>query len=389
MYTRRQLLAAPLLAAAKKKTVAAIVTEYRHWSHADVVVGRLLGGYSVNNVYHESRSRVVSMFTHQTPPNQDMSRDLAARFGFKIYPTIEGALTLGGPKLAVDAVVFVGEHGNYPNNDVGQKLYPRYELFSQILDVYEKSGRGVPTFFDKHLSYSWEKAKEMYDRAARLKLPWMAGSSVPVTARTPPLEIALGTPVTEAVALGHGDLDAYGFHLLESLQCMVERRAGGETGVAAVEWVEGDAVQQWLDSAGGWTKPLREAARAAGGEPASASRNPVLFRLEYRDGLKAVAIMLSRGGNDRSVAARAGDRILATSFGPKERTRPLPHFDGLVYCIDEMFHTGKPLYPVERTLLTTGVLAKLFESRRAKRRLETPELAVAYKSPAKIFVQHT
>jgi hypothetical protein len=31
-------------------------------------------------------------------------------------------------------------------------------LFTKILDVYEKSGRGAPTFFDKHFSYSWEKA---------------------------------------------------------------------------------------------------------------------------------------------------------------------------------------------------------------------------------------
>jgi hypothetical protein len=69
-----------------------------------------------------------------------------------LYPTIHDTLTLGGDKLAVDAVVFTGEHGDYPENELGQKMYPRYELFNQILDVYEKSGRVVPTFSDKHLS---------------------------------------------------------------------------------------------------------------------------------------------------------------------------------------------------------------------------------------------
>src|SRR5215468_5340193 len=119
-----------------------------------------------------------------------MSRDLAARHGFHIYPTIREALTLGGAKLAVDAVVFVGEHGNYPTNELGQKMYPRYELFTQILDVYEQGGRVVPTFFDKHLSYSWEKAKAIYQRVRKLNVPMMAGSSIPVTPRTPELEIA-------------------------------------------------------------------------------------------------------------------------------------------------------------------------------------------------------
>ena len=45
----------------------------------------------------------------------------------KIYPTIAEALTLGGGKLAVDGVVLVGEHGNYPKNEKGQTKYPRYD----------------------------------------------------------------------------------------------------------------------------------------------------------------------------------------------------------------------------------------------------------------------
>src|SRR5207237_1253764 len=152
-----------------------------------------------------------------------------ARFGFQLSPAIKDALTLGGKALAVDGAVFVGEHGDYPTNEVGQKLYPRYELFSQILDVYEESGRTVPTFFDKHFSYSWEKAEAIYRRAKKLGFPFMAGSSIPVTVRNPPLDPPLGTPITEAVAIGYGDLDAYGFHTLEALQCLVERRKRSET----------------------------------------------------------------------------------------------------------------------------------------------------------------
>lgn len=133
---RRQLMAAGLGVGAApqanaqpaRKKVAAIVTMYTNDgslnTHANVIIGRLLDGYSPNGVFTKPRTRVVSMFTHQVPP-QDLSRGLAEKHGFQIYPTIREALTLGGYDLAVDAVCFVGEYGDYPRNDRGQKLYPR------------------------------------------------------------------------------------------------------------------------------------------------------------------------------------------------------------------------------------------------------------------------
>lgn len=383
--TRREaaglLPAAALAAADRRKTVAAIVTEYRYWSHADVIVGRLLGGYSPNGIHQPPRTRVVSMFTHQIA-KQDMSRDLAARHGFKIYPTIEQALTLGGRKLAVDAVCFVGEHGDYPTNDVGQKLYPRFELFTEILDVIEKNGKPVPCFFDKHLSYSWEKTAKIWARVQKLKIPFLCGSSVTVTPRVPPLELELDTPIENAVVVGHGDLDAYGFHLLETAQCMLERRKGGETGVARVEWIEGtDAIANWRRGPGAWSNELLERASSA---RTTSRRPPVLFNVEYRDGVKLAAFMLE--GNSRIFAARANGRIVSTRFGPGKPDRPLPHFDGFVYCIEELFTAGKALNPPERTVLTTGILAWLFESRRAKKALDTP-LDITYRGPRKPFVQ--
>ncbi|MBL8178031.1 MAG: hypothetical protein JNK48_25360 [Bryobacterales bacterium] len=386
--------AAPFLAAAgKKPRVAAIVTEYRHYSHADVIVGRLLGGNSANGTHHAPRTQVVSLYTDQSP-QQDMAPDLAARFGFRRFPTIREALTLGGAKLAVDAVCFVGEHGNYPWNDLGQHLYPRYELFNQILDVYESGGRAVPTFFDKHLSYSWQKAKGIYDRAAKLKVPWMAGSSIPVTIRTPLLEIPLETPLEAAAGLGYGPHDAYGFHLLESIQCMLERRAGGETGIAQVEWIENDAVMNWLASENGkWALPLLEEAHARNasrkGPLQQAANKPVLFSLRYKDGLKAVGLILGPSGADWSFACRrkGASSIDSTFFGLSPKGRPLPHFDGMVHCIEDMFVSGKPAYPVERTLLTTGALAFLFESKKQRSAVDTPDLSVVYRAAKNTFFQ--
>jgi hypothetical protein len=389
-------LAAPLFGSTGAVSVAAIVTEYRFWSHADVIVGRLLGGYSMNNVHRPSSCRVASLYTDQVPDN-DMSRDLAARHGFRIYPSIRDALTLGGARLAVDAVVFVGEHGAYPTNDLGQKLYPRYELFQQILDVYERSGKAVPTFFDKHLSYSWPKAKAIYDRAAKLKVAWLAGSSVPLTVRDPVLDLPLGAPLQDALMIGYGGLDAYGFHTLECLQAMVERRAGGETGVRRVELLSGEAVWRWRDGeAGAWSRPLLESALArcrkrSPGEIERLAREPALFLIDYNDGLRAACYMLQGAVADWAFAGRRRDSAGVDScrFGLAEATRPLPHFDGLAYCIERLFLTGKPMYPVERTLLSTGTLAFLFESKRAAKPVETPELNVVYRAPEPSFFQRS
>jgi hypothetical protein len=402
---RRHFIAAPAVAAAgaslraqerpasnSRKTVAAVVTEYRWYAHADVVCGRLLGGYSANGRWTAPRTKLVSLYRAQTPRN-DMAPDLSARHGFKIYPSIREALTLGGSRLAVDAVCFIGEHGDYPTNDVGQKLYPRFELFSEILDVYEASGRGVPTFFDKHFSYDWRLAKKMFDRARKIGFPLIAGSSLPVALRRPEFQPKLNTPMVEAACVGYGPLDAYGFHLLESLQCLVERRKGGETGVREVETIEGDAIAAWLDGQGAWAKTLlQKAYDVQGAGPAGAlmsrAKTPVLFCVHYNDGFRTAALMLSPSGNDRSVAIRVpGQTEPLTALVGVDTERPLPHFDGLVRCIEETFVTGKELYPPERTLLTTGILSYAFESRRKRGPVLTPELSVTYHAPDKVFYQ--
>src|SRR5947208_15208296 len=148
LLNRRSFLlsAAALRAAGETKRIAAIVHEYRPNSHADVIVGKYLEGY-----HQDGRPPQP-----QVPPN-DLSRERAQKYGVPIYPAIEEALTLGTGRLAVDGVLLIGEHGDYPTNEKGQKLYPRYELFMEITGVFRKTGRSVPIFNDKHLSYSWAK----------------------------------------------------------------------------------------------------------------------------------------------------------------------------------------------------------------------------------------
>src|ERR1041385_1200692 len=153
-----------------RKKMAIVTTEWRYMSHAWHMGERFLVGYPIKGQWHKPELDVVSAYVDQKPDN-DLSRKRAAEFGFKIYPTIAEALRCGGDKLAVDAVLVIGEHGKYPRNELGQVQYPRYQFFKQIVEVFRKDGRTTPVFNDKHLSWKWDWAKEMVDTPKEMKFP--------------------------------------------------------------------------------------------------------------------------------------------------------------------------------------------------------------------------
>src|SRR5262245_26446738 len=228
-----------------KKTIAAIVTVYRRHSHADVIVGKILEGYD-----HQGgpgpNLRLASLYVDQHPDG-DMSRDLARKHGFPLFDTIESALTLGGKQLAVNGVLCIGEHGKYETNARGQILYPRRRFFEEVAKTFVTYKKSVPVFNDKHLADRWSDAQWMYDKARELFVPFMAGSSVPLTWRRPALQLPRNAELVEAVQVGYGPFEGYGFHALEGLQCMVERRRGGETGVKAVQCLQGEEMWRAMD----------------------------------------------------------------------------------------------------------------------------------------------
>lgn len=373
------------------KRIAAVVTEYRRNSHADVIVGKYLEGFRQDGRPPGPRSKIVSLYTAQAPAN-DMSRDKAKQHGVPIYPTIWETLTLGGgPRLAVDGVLLIGEHGNYPWNEKGQHLYPRYELFLEITDVFRGTGKSVPVFNDKHLSYSWHKARRMVEISRELKFPFMAGSSIPVSYRPKAVDLDFGAKARHAVSIFYADPDAYGFHNLEGLQCMVERRQGGETGVKAVQYLEKQAMWDWVAQTP-WAQKLLDAALAQAvhrkpGDMRVLGKDAYAFRLEYRDGLEAASFMLNGVAQDAATAVEVEGRsepvatLMWLGEGP-----PFEHFACLVQAIEKMFESGRPTYPVERTLLTSGVLEAIINSKfQGGKRLETPHLDVRYTAPRQSF----
>ena len=365
----------------KPLRIAAIITEYRPDSHADVIVTKFLKGFPTDDGLIPPRVQIASMYVDQFADN-DLSRQMSAEHNIPIYPSIVAALTLGGDTLAVDGVLLIGEHGDYAWNEKDQQLYPRKYFMEQICGVMATSERSVPIFNDKHLSYNWPDALWMHERARALGVPFMAGSSLPLAWRKPWLEHPIGAQIQEAVAVGYSGLDIYGFHTLETLQCMVERRRGAECGVAEVTCLEGQAV--WDAAANGqWSRELAAAAWATieSRQPGPIEEhcpNPALFLVTYRDGFRGAALLLTGYVEGLAYAARVDDEVVATEFYLAEGP-PYAHFSYLSLNIEEMFVTGKASYPIERTLLTTGILEAALDSRhRGHVPVETPHLAVTY-----------
>ncbi len=384
---------APLAAPdGRRKKLAALTTTYHVRSHADDIITRFLEGYYINDRHYRPPCDIVSLYMDQVH-KADIGYRLSTAYKFPVMKSIADALTLGTGKLAVDGVVMVAEHGNYPFNDRMQQLYPRFQFFEQIVQVFKQSGRSVPVYTDKHLSYEWKKAQQMYGWSKELGFPMMAGSSVSVTFRRPELDYPLGVEFDDALVVSNGWVTDGGiFHDLEVLQCFVERRKGGETGIRSVEYISGDGVWKAAEQ-GRWSKDLMHAALertdARGKGRPEDVKQPVCCLVEYNDGFRGSIVCLGGLVNEYLAAFRVKGRREIDStlcYDPPENSN---NFSMLVHGMTQMFVTGTRPYPVERTLLTTGALAALMESaHRGYQKVETPELHVAYTAPQESFYAH-
>lgn len=408
MLTRRHVLAgAPLLAAPAatgRPKIAAICTIYFKFSHSQHIVDRFLKGYGWNGRHHLPPFDLPALYVDQIGQNDLAKGRVQEHPATKLYSTVADALTLGTGQLAVDGVLLIGEHGKYQRNEKGQMLYPRYELFQQITKVFESSGRAVPVFNDKHLSWNWDWAKEMYETSRRLRFPLMAGSSLPVTWRTPSVEMPVKAKVREAVCVAYGGVDSYDFHALETLQCMVERRPGGETGVKWLQAYRGENFWKAMQE-GVWSRPLMDAAlcRSHTLKPSREGFNndfptldsmrrlvksPVAYVYQHNDGLQSTMLLLSGLVEDFNFACRIDGRKEPFSTQmylpmPPGRTTLANFFSPLTNNIERLFLEKRSPYPLERTLLTTGLTAAGVESLfQEEKRLATPHLSsVTYPAP--------
>ena len=384
---RRNFLSLPALSATaqipdRRPKVAAILNVYFPNSHADVFMGRLLFGYRLNGKTHLPRVDVASMYVDQFPIN-DMAREQAQEFGVKIFPSVAEALRMGGSSLAVDGVAIIGEHGNYPRTPRGNFMYPRFQRFREVVDVFERDRRILPLFSDKYFAYEWEDAQRMYDTIQRLKIPFMAGSTLPLTWRRPPLEFPRGIELDEVLAVSFSDLEEHGYHAVELMQAMAERRKGGETGIAAIRCVEGPEVWE-LGKRGEWSNDLLQAALSARVNPVAKMSNappPQAIQVRYRDGLKGTILNLNDSTRDYLFAAREKGRAAPHASCFYIQLYNHNHWSFMVRNFEDFVLTGKLPNPIERTYISTGITLFGLESRlRGQKWLDTPQLDIKYKA---------
>jgi len=385
----------------ERKTVAFLGTVVYQHSHAQHFLDRLTEGYTWKGGWQIPRVDVASVYVEQFPEN-DLGRQRIEKHKLKQFDSIRHALTLGGDSLAVDGVVIIAEHGDYERNDKGQVLYPRYKWFKEVVRVFEDSGRAVPVFNDKHLSTDWKECVEMVDDSKRLGFPFLAGSSLPVTLRHPSIDMPYGCDLKESVCVAYGGIDIYDFHAYETAQCMSERRKGGEVGISSIHALKGPALWAALEADDRrTTRDLFVAALSRshnlpveGGFPTAkvsyewaktALPNTTGFFVLHRDGFRTTAFLTGiRDFNYAGLIGSTGEIVTCQMYLPMpgHGSTTADFFNPLTRHIEDMVLTGKAPYPVERTLLTSGMVIAGVESMHGgQTRFDTPDMAVAYHGP--------
>lgn len=382
-----------------KKKIAFLGTVIFKHSHAQHFIDRLCEGYTWQGTWQEPRLEVASAYIAQFPEGSDLGRERLQRYKLNAASSVTEALTLGGDKLAVDGIFLIGEHGDYPKNEKGQTRYPRYDWFKEIVKVFEKSGRSVPVFNDKHLSTDWKECKEMVADAKRLRFPFHSGSSLPVTVRMPDVDMESDADLYESVCVAYGGIDSYDFHALETAQCMSERRNGGEVGIKNVLALKDEKVWEHL------AKPEQDKTRklvvaalcrshnlpVEGGYPTAKvtfewarQALPTItgYFIQHIDGFRTSVFMT--GIRDFNYAGWIGNegKILSCQMYlpmPGHGSSTADFFNPLIRHAEEMILTGKQPYSIERTLLTSGMVIAGVESLHTGKVVETPEMNVMYR----------
>ena len=394
------LAASPLRAAEpRRKKIALLGTVVHKHSHAQHFIDRFLLGYTWGGEWRRPDVDLVSLYIDQFPEGE-FARATAKRHGVPIYPTIAESLTLGGSQLAVDGVVIIGEHGDYPKTEKGQTRYPRYKFFKEVVKVFESSGRSVPVFNDKHLSTDWAECIEMVDDSKRLDFPFLAGSSLPVTKRMPAIDLPHGTPLAESVCAAYGGMDSYDIHGLETAQCMSERRQGGEVGINSVQALRGEKLWNHVAQREATQRLLVAALTRSHNLPEENgyTTDAVTFDwarqvfpdgwgyvVEHRDGLRTTLFMLPiRDFNYAGLNRDTGEITSCQMYlpMPTHGSSTADFFNPQIRHIERMIAENRAPYPVERTLLTSGMtLAGVESFHRGEQLVETPEMEVKYTVP--------
>jgi hypothetical protein len=374
--------------------LAVISTVYYPYSHTDVILTRWFDRRDTDKAWgwNGPRSQIASAYIAQFPDN-DMGVEALKKNNVPLYKTVHEALCCGGDSLAVDAVLLIGEHGDYPYNRFGQKLYPRKELFDKIVEVFDATGKSVPVFHDKHLSWDYDLAKQMIETSRQRNFRLLASSSLPFCHYKPHVNVD-DAELEEVVAVFpnvHGQPDHYSYHMLEVIQQCIERRKGYEIGVERVTAYLGEDVWKAQD-AGLWSQELFEAALNLSDPAVNNYRDESkrefpthAFRLEYADGLKVTLVGFYPLEEFAFALRRKGTQSVEPSRCMSgQENEYYPHFATFSRVIEDFFWNEIEPFPQGRALLTAGTSQAMIQAQILPGvTFPTPHLKIAYQPATK------
>lgn len=369
-----------------KKRIAVIISEYWGFSHADVIITRILEGFPLDGRQYSSTLELTSMYIDHFPET-DMSRALSAKHGFPIYGSIREALLEGGDSFTLDGIILIGEHGVYPFNEIGQELYPRRLFFEECLKVMLEFDRIVPIYTDKGFAVVQEDIEWMYAQIKKYNIPFMSSSVVPF-GRKQPVERPFpnGAPLHKMFGFSYGSLERYVYHTLEMLQSVAEQRACGESGIRSVTAYKNEEAIARLFSED-WGYMYRACGRFINlcnvETYPSELKEPVFIEIEHVDGLQSGILYCDWHQSKEmhtfasSYQAEEGEEPVCMEFWLQNQ-KPYSHFGRLTLEIEKFIHTGRPPFPVERSLMTTGGLDAFMRAYHSGEKIATPHLQVRY-----------
>ncbi|WP_010267894.1 hypothetical protein [Paenibacillus senegalensis] len=361
----------------QRKRIAVIATEYRYNSHAEMIVGRLLGNFG-----YKPQVIVASLYTDQLPPN-DQSREEAAKHHIPIMHTVPDTIRYAAEHGGLDGVVIIGEHGDYPVDSWGRKQYPRRRFIEETLQILDDLKLRVPLFSDKFLAWNLEDSLWIFEQLKARNIPFFGGSSIPHVMFAPPFDQQHLKEAHEWLIVSFSnEVEAYGYHALELLQALAEKRRGGETGIAAITVTRGPAVWEAMDR-DEWPELLMQQALDLFREqerthPRMSAEIPVLFVVEYIDGSKGYVIQQNGLSERWRFSFRTGQKQIISSLCASGEDRPFSHFDTYTSLIERFLLTGIEPIPAERILFSSVLINRAMEALAKGRTIYTPELKRTY-----------
>jgi hypothetical protein len=370
--------------------IAFLFEEFGVPSPSQQLLDRFLMGYPRDGALHPP---AVGSFVAYLPPTNDGGLERR-----KAEFNLEGASTVEEALAGAEAVVLVPRGSGATAND----------RFVEI--AVERAPEGAAIFAHGALTSTLDRGHSVVKQAAARRIALASGTPLAVTWRLPALEIPLETPLTEALIVvqksplqpgPYGTLAGAELCALDGLLPLVERRRGGESGVRSIQLLEGDAVWKGGDRKA-WSWPLLAAALSRShtpqGDPVRDGRtqdlaglglvpklakNPQAWLVEHRDGFRSAILVLDGVIADFNVALRSGDSRIVSAQLFRAPAPADQQFSLLAATVETFFTSRKAPWPVERSLLTAGLLEAFRNPvTRTGKPLVTPHLDLAYRVAA-------